>query len=218
MPGTESLMVDQKLHEQSVFSRLRDNMKSVLELGISLASVSALIALAGLYSWCPRCGEWQGDGSEGRGPGVPNPKAPPVPRRLLRAIGLPLTGGPTDVTAMPDRSGNQFEKNERGEWQFARIDEAQGAKEVYGRQSNAHGRRVDAYYDGEPKPDDDPHGHNATFMRGDGKEFQIYNRLKDGTTVHETGVYVNYDGASGAYVWTLKRDPGQDESNGGENA
>ena len=186
---------------------VHNTISTALEYGATVIQISSLIALAGLLNWCPRCGEWQGAGSEGIGPNVPNPTAPPIPKRLLRAISSPLAGEPTSQQSTPKRDGSRLTPNSDILESFGTTPDGKDAKFRHNPLSNAHGRKVETYYDGSPRPDSDPHGHDVHFIRGDGEEFHMYDRARDGTPIHETNTSVLYQSADNTYQWEPKNQP-----------
>lgn len=197
-------VLDKAPRQNAIYQNVRRKVASAIEEGASRGVIVSLIALAGVLNFCPRCGEWQGPGSEGRGPAVPNPKAEPPPAKLLKAIISPDT----------DRSGNDQPRRENKLTQGGILEstgehKGESAKKRHDPPSSAHGRKVDTYYGGQPKPDDNPKGHDATFIRGDGEQISLYDRAKDGETVYESGVEVNLDREKGAYIWTPKK-PGKE--------
>jgi hypothetical protein len=183
-----------------MYERLRGRIDEALEYGRTLSSLSALIALAGLVYWCPRCGQWMGEGSEGTGPAAPNAQASLPPRRLLRAVSEPIADRVPPTQNTVRRHGNRL--TEGGILKQPGSSSGEPAKFSYDPPSSTHGRVVDGYYGGAPKPDSRPHGHDVQFIRGDGEQTHIYHRLKDGTIEFESGVDVVYRREDNSYEWT----------------
>lgn len=181
---------------------LREEIGSALEYGRAIGALSSLVALAGLLYWCPRCGQWMGEGSEGQGSGAPAPQAPPPPRRLIRALSEPVTSEPISRSENPRRHQNRL--TEEGVLKHPTRFKGVAARESYGPPSQAHGRTVDTYYGGSPKSDSRPHGHDKQFIRGDGEQIPIYDRAKDGTIVYESGTEVVYNRDDRVYEWEPK--------------
>lgn len=203
--GTSPVSIEVGVSFQpNILGKIKGCVDDMLEQGADFARLSSLIALAGLLSWCPRCGEWQGEGSEGIGPNIPSPQAPPMPKRLLRSLAGPLLDEPTPTSELPPRDGNKLTPNS-GILESLGEHDGQDAKFRHRPPSTAHGRIVDTLYGGSPRPDSYPHGHEVTFVRGDAEEILVYDRLKDGTIVHETDTDVVYLSDSNAYEWKPKR-------------
>lgn len=184
-------------------STVRREASTMLEYGATLGAVSSLIALAGLVYWCPRCGEWMGEGSEGSGSGVPNPAAPKVPARLLRAVSSPMQSTPTPLHELPSRDGARLTSTS-GVLETQGMRDGSPAKIRHNPPSDAHGRKVDTYTGGSPNPDSRPHAHLAQFVRGDGEVLDLYEREVNGNIVHDTGVSVTYQAQDNSYVWRPK--------------
>lgn len=208
-------------------NRLRIKVLAMLEVGYGVASVAALISLVGMAYWCPRCGQWMGPGSEGTGPNVPNPEAPPIPDRLIKALSTPATK-PTHTFDKPHPSepNNKLRNDPEYRGQLHSLPpwkdhNGESAKEQYRPPSPAHGRRRDTYWGGDPEPDSGKHAHLTEFIRGDGQvigaggegdtEKRLYERPREGPLVIDTGVYVERNPETGVYVWR----PGRGNNNGG---
>lgn len=173
-----------------------------LEVGVGVMSFSALIALIGLSSYCPRCGEWQGSGSEGKGPAAPKAKAPLPPKRLIKAMSEPMRPKTGQDASSGDRGSSKLTRG--GILESSGSDISEPSKTRHQPQSQAHGRKTDTFSGGNPKPDSAPHAHSSDFIRGDGEVIPLYERQKDGQVVHESGVDVVIREGSGSYVWTPK--------------
>lgn len=186
--------------QPSLLENIRNEVATAIEYGRVMTGLASLIAVAGILYWCPRCGQWMGAGSEGVGPGAPKPEMPPPPRRLLKALGVLLQGEPTPVRDLPKRDGNKLTPRSGVlENEQARFGD-KPAKHRYNPPSDAHGRKVDTYYDGSPNPDSRPHAHLAEFIRGDEDQTLLYDRNRDGTVVYDNGVDVVM-GQDGVYQW-----------------
>jgi hypothetical protein len=199
-PGISKELTNPAFFFRQKLEAVRYEIGSALQAGATLAKVSSLIAIAGLLNWCPRCGEWQGSGSEGKGPSAPNPNATPPPARLIRSVSESLRNEPTSTKDMPDRRSSSLTANSRILEKYG-VHEGRPAKLRYGPQAQGHGRRVDAYTGGYPKPDSRPHAHDADFVRGDGHEIPIFERTVDGTILYESGVSVKFDTDTSVYIW-----------------
>ncbi len=185
-------------------TNVRIGIGNILRPGREAMSLTALIAVAGILYWCPRCGQWMGEGSEGVGDGVPKPSLPPPPPRLLKAISTPMTHEPTPQTELRKRDENKLSLGGILENAIAKFG-LKSAKIRYTPPSIAHGRRVDSYYDGQPRNDSRPHAHIVDFIRGDGKHIPIYSRKRSGEVVHESGTDVILD-ANNVYHWIPRED------------
>jgi hypothetical protein len=188
---------------REALTNVRNEINTALDYSRTIGSFSSLIALAGLLYWCPRCGQWMGEGSEGKGPNIPSPEAKPQPRRLLRAVGRPLLGGPTPVSEMPRQHQNRLTRE--GVLKQPTKFKGVAARVSYDPPSSAHGRVADTYYGGRPKADSRPHGHHVEFIRGDEERTPIYDRLKDGTPVFDSGTDVTYIREDNTYEWRPKQ-------------
>ena len=197
---------------QNLFNRVRSEAASLVEYGATFGKLASLIALGGLLYWCPRCGQWMGEGSEGQGPAAPA-QAPPVPQRLLRAISSPLVDQPTPTADLPARDGGKLTPNS-GVLETHGMFKDTDSKIRHRPPSYAHGRRVENLYDGSPRPDSYPHGHEITYVRGDGERLPIYDRLRDGTVVYDNGMSVVYKMEDNVYEWTLIPPTGGESNQG----
>lgn len=184
----------------AMLGRVRHEVSTVIAYGETTARLSSLIAIAGLLYWCPRCGQWMGEGSEGRGDARPS-QAPPPPPRLVKAVSTPLTGQPTPAEQMPNRDGNNLTPKSGILECWGVTYNDQDAKVRHQPPSDAHGRKVEQYYGGYPEPDSYPHGHEASYVRGDAERIPLYDRLKDDTVVFESGTAVKFNDATNEYVW-----------------
>lgn len=177
----------------------REQLKSTAEVAFSIQLAASALALAAIYNWCPRCGEWQGEGSEGKGPGVPSPKAPPIPDVVLRAVSIPLS----DTSEKSTRPNRENKLTRAGILESENTFRGSPAKERYRQQSTAHGRKKDTYYDGSPNPDSDPHAHYSEFVRGDNETIEIYDRDVERRVHYDSKVAVRFDSNDNTYTWTL---------------
>lgn len=185
------------------FRRTREQISSAIEHGATVVGFAALIAMAGVMYWCPRCGQWMGAGSEGRGDGAPVPDVPPPPQRLIRALSTPLQGSPVPPIELPSRISGRLTPNSGVLENSSAEYEGEPAKDRYRAPSRAHGRRVDTYTEGETRPDDNPHAHRVRFQRGDGEELLIAHHDRDGNMVYDSGVMVKM-ADDNVYEWTSK--------------
>lgn len=186
----------------SLLRTVREKIFVQTGLEYSLSVAPTLLALASLLNYCPRCGEWQGSGSEGAGAAAPpSRQLPPPPPRLIRAISASIQAEPVNPNVNRDAS-NLTPNSGILEAPGERHDSP--AKLRHQPPSVAHGRRIDAYYDGSPNPDSRPHAHESDFVRGDGEVVPIYERARDGEVVFDSGVAVAFQEETGAYVWTPK--------------
>jgi len=153
-------------------------------------------------NYCPRCGEWQGAGSEGKGPKAPTYDIPPPPARLIKAISTPITSSP-DLNNTMDRNSAKLTSNS-GILKTPGEMDGKPATLRHQPPSNAHGRKIDTYYDGTPDPISRPHAHFSEFVRGDGEKVPLYDRPVSSEPRFDSEVNVTYEETEGGYTWKPK--------------
>ena len=193
---------DPSINWGGFLSRIRSEAYDVARVGVGIATFSSLIAIAGLLSWRPRCGEWQGDGTEGDGPSAPNRDVPPVPPRIMKAISEPVRYDTIPVDPVRTWRHNNKLTQDSGLLESHGMFEGTHAKRRTSPSTDTHGRKTDIYHGGYPKPDSRPHAHDILYVRGDGDETLIFDRERDKTVTYDSEIELKFDAETRIYTWT----------------